>query len=87
MKEHESRMLKVGESYKFINGAGNIKENESNRYRVLFVDSNNFLHSLDGLCNGIQYRIHGKFYNYKEWLFKREELLLQIHREEILNQL
>ena len=47
MKEHDCRILKVGETYKFINSAGIIKENEGNTYRVIFVDSNNFIHTKD----------------------------------------
>ena len=60
---------------------------------IIYVDSNNFLHNLNGFAwVGIrgqvkEYYIHGKKYVYKDWLIKREELLLEQHRLEILNEI
>ena len=54
MKEHDCRILKIGEIY-----------------YAFYVDSNNFLHSLDGfalLFKFNDYWIHGKYYkNKRDW--------------------
>ena len=95
MKKHESRKTSaeeldiLREYYKLYNSFGDLIETCIGD--VIYVDSNNFLHNLDGVAwfwgGGKRYYIHGRQYSKEEWLIKREELLLEIHREEMLNQI
>ena len=95
MKEHKSRRIDPQKEifyYDYPNN-GEIRNGRGLMYSVdsfAYVNSNNFLHNLNGrACNffGNEYWIDGKQYNKEEWLIEREKCLLQIHREEILNQL
>ena len=82
MKEHESRRIKPGERYKFYNDV--YKKIDSGLYDFSdkykdYVDSNNFLHNLEGKAwyGGImEYWIHGKNYEKKEWEIERNRLLM-----------
>ena len=94
MKEYES--VKLKENKRFLYFSNGIDKNGDIigftggiNYDVAYVDYKNRLHNLSdfawSLSGNIEYWIHGKKYNYKDWLNKKEEILLQIHREEMLN--
>ena len=95
MKEDKSRRIDPQKEifYYDYSNDGEIGNGRGLMYSVdsfAYVDSNNFLHNLYGrACNFFdnEYWIDGKQYSKKEWFIKKEEILLQIHREEILNQL
>ena len=84
MKEHESRKLKDGEIY-FKYQSGELREFAHREYRppsmcIIFVDSNNFVHRLDGFnytniyeTEGY-YFIHGSEYSKREWEIERNRL-------------
>ena len=57
MKEHNSRLLKIGESTNVVRNFGSLV-----RYIgwVIYVDSNNFLHSLEVKSWYSDYWIHGE---------------------------
>ena len=94
MKKHDSRLLEIHETYYeyMINGDvfDNVKYDNSKFTQ--YIDSNNFLHNLNGYAwigtfnNGLYY-IHGRGLTKKDWLEEREELLLDEHRKEILNEI
>ena len=72
MKEHDCRILKIGEIYyAFYVDSNNYLHN---------------LHGRAMTIDDVHY-IHGRYYNKKEWLIEREVLLLEDNREEILNQI
>ena len=92
MRKHDSRLIKKGEEYYYINPFK--PENIVTRIFVdggfYYVDSNNFLHNLNGFArigDFISYFIHGKSYKKEDWLIKREECLLEQHRLDILEEL
>ena len=77
MKEHNSRLLKIGESTNVVRNFGSLV-----RYIgwVIYVDSNDFLHSLDGYAwvegDLKEYRIHGKELTKEEWEIERNRILI-----------
>ena len=79
----------MGELYKCYYSDGDIIIKEVIFGEIVYVDSNNFQHNLNGYAWKIfteRYYIHGvTYYNKRDWLNKKEEILLQIHREEMLN--
>ena len=95
MKKHESRELEPYEEYKIIDNKTNkIKTKFKNKNTVKgYVDSNNFAHNLNASAWVYEevvwgkFYIHGKYYEKEDWLKEREILLLEEHRENILNQL
>ena len=92
MKKHDSRLLEDKEIFYEVLKSGEIYNSIKGRNDfIYYVDSNNFLHNLNGYAweDSLYsyYFIHGKQYSKKQWLIKREELLLEQHRKEILNQI
>jgi len=86
MKEHESRILNEGEFYYLIL---NYFDRELVKYRfkkkglkneVFYVDSNNFLHNLNGKATKNNYYIHGEKINNKEghFIINRLKMLSEI---------
>ena len=80
MKEHNSRLLKIGESTNVVRNFGSLV-----RYIgwVIYVDSNNFLHNLNGFAwdnkkftKFSSYSIHGKEYSKEQWDIERNRLLI-----------
>ena len=72
MKEHESRVLKDGEWYFFYEVKRGIKNRGVLIIGDVFIDSNNFLHNLNGEAwnsvNISHYYIHGRYFKYKrDW--------------------
>ena len=73
MKEHESRILTVGEKWYEISISGNMIIHgllEGNA--LLYVDENNFLHNLNDIAYQAEetffgYVIHGKEYTKRDW--------------------
>ena len=82
MKEHESRLLTKGETYFFYKVVTpyNISVNVyGGRIRLMFVDSNNFLHNLDSFAVGVRkevYWIHGRLFQKQDWEIERNRLLM-----------
>ena len=97
MKEHESRLLLENETYfkfqdgKFMEFTYNYN---INFVPTIFVDSNNFVHNIEGenytdknnIISGFYY-IHGIEFTKEDWLEKRNEILLEQHRKEILEEI
>ena len=85
MKEHESRILKKGETAYFYtkwvnNGIYGFKSTGD----LIYVDSNNFIHNIEKIANPYQYipghYIHGRFLVKDKW--EKE-----VHRIKILSEL
>ena len=93
MKKHESREIKIGEVYRWFSGEKKISRRYSGYEGKIYVDYNGFLHNLNGPVGYVSefdypYIIHGKiYYSKKDFLEERERLLLEEHREEILNEI
>ena len=87
MKKHESKLGGIGERMKWADGYIRVIEDNERVY----VDSNNFIHNLYNPATRRYgddfYYIHGTHLSKNEWLEEREKYLLEIHREEILNQI
>ena len=94
----EGRLLEINGKFKWlsafsrsINKTGGEISSKYYGFKRIYVDSKNLLHCLNGpawidkYCK--YYFIHGKLYSKKQWLIKREELLLEQHRLDILEEL
>ena len=70
MKEHESKICNTNEIYYLFDSNNEVISNKKQSSScICYVDSNNFLHNLNGCAwDGItkQYYIHGKKYENKE---------------------
>ena len=81
MSNEVSRLLERDERFYYYDFYGKIKTN-TNYYRNLgfvdriYVDSNNFLHNLEGLSSFESYYIHGKRYTKKEYDIERNRILM-----------
>ena len=67
MKEHDCRLLKPGDSFKCLSSIGLmvLRDFKGSGDVVAYVDSNNFLHNLNGFAwIGVmeEYWLHGKHY-------------------------
>ena len=81
----EGKRLKLGTKYKYYDSNGNMQISLGEYYPdYIFVDSNNFLHNLNGTALLIFYFIHGERYEYKDWL---KIVDLELNRIKILEQL
>ena len=71
MEKHESRLLNIGETYNWVNYNGDIIIKNVVFGEIVYIDSNNFLHNLNGYAwkiFTIAYYIHGVRYNNKrDW--------------------
>ena len=84
MKEHESRKINIGEVFHYkwmdVTFHKNWNEGLENSYGVLFIDSNNFAHNLNGSSGDFfiePYYIHGNHYkNKNEWEIEVNRLLM-----------
>jgi len=82
MKEHESRLSELGEIAYWFNDFGrlereHIDEEWLSYYPRLPIDSNNFVHSLDGSIGDEKiYTIHGKKLSKEQWEIERNRLLM-----------
>ena len=87
MKKHESRVLNDGETYNFISLYNESRHSYPQRNYIYYVDSNDFLHNLNG--PSIKYKdydygtywIHGKRY------FKQIEWEIEVNRIKIIDEL
>ena len=82
MKEHESKLLKNKETYKWFNSHLNGVQIYvyDNGIDSVYVDSYNFLHNILGPAiiykTEVGYWIHGKGYNKQEWEFEVNRILM-----------
>ena len=83
MKENDCRLAKVGE---MIYGRTSVIRYKVEKNDIIYVDSNNYLHNLYGEA-WFYYYIHGEKIELKDWLQKREFLLLEQHRLDILEEM
>lgn len=93
MRKHESRRLEDGLSASgdLFGSAISFSAIDSTNH-IVYADSNNFLHNLNGSSfqtptYNSSYYIHGKCLRKEDWLKERENLLLEDHREQILSEL
>ena len=83
MKKHESRVLNDGETYNFISLYNVSLCSYPQRGYINYVDSDNFLHNLNGPsikhkdCDYGTYWIHGKrYFKHREWEIEANRLLM-----------
>ena len=86
MKEHDCRILNEDEEYYSFYGNGIIYHGTMygrGLHLVVYVDSNNFLHNLNGFAwdnkkftKFSSYSIHGKEYSKEQWDIERNRLLI-----------
>ena len=82
MNKDESRLLVEYDLVKFYDGEGNLEKfYKSKNKNYGYIDSNNFLHNLDGYAwveSGIykQHYIHGRKLTKEEWDIERNRILM-----------
>ena len=85
MKEHDCRLLEDNKIY-FFYVADNMHRSRKLNNNIKYVDSNDFLHNLNGpasswfknekLINMDSFYIHGKYYDKEDWEIEVNRILM-----------